>query len=444
MAGTLGRMTMRAMAAAGAMLFALTLGAPAQDSSEEQQLKALQQAIAKSHSHDVQQWNATKSTITSPVDQGGTYGQPNLIQQTLRQQQNAILAIGNRNAAGPVRSQPVRAAMPAPQTQTPAVIIPRYNGPLTVTVAFTHSTNWSQGRARVVSNPAGIDCPSACTATFSSDIDVGLTATADASSIVRPITCSWQASGSAPFKPGNTEGCVLLGRFPNKVPSVTIDVYVDLANSGQPGAITGNGLPPPGWPNTAGSNGVQTGRTNPPAVTFPNTTGGGGGHRTCVPPPGWASCVDLSAGGDGSDFVSGNAPIGGGHGSNSPSGGNGSGSYGQTGGSGQYAAPLSASCISNYWDTSPGGFGWYAFRNTCGQAIHIGFVSQNGTGAYGGSGGSANLAPGASTNIGQSPSEVQSSGGGYIVFVCPAGYIPVSANGGQLSASNRNYQCKKQ
>lgn len=120
----------------------------------------------------------------------------------------------------------------------------------------------------------------------------------------------------------------------------------------------------------------------------------------------------------------------------------GSSTSGQNSDRNQYAPALPASCVSNFWDSKY--YGWLSFQNNCGQTINLGFVAQNGTGAFGGSGGAHNdIAPGASVNIGQTRAEVQAAGGGFILFVCPAGYIAVSASGGNLSATNTSFRCKK-
>mgnify|MGYP001549745211 CR=1 FL=1 len=106
----------------------------------------------------------------------------------------------------------------------------------------------------------------------------------------------------------------------------------------------------------------------------------------------------------------------------------------------EYARPLPSSCVTNFWDSKY--YGWYLFQNNCGQAIHLKFIAQNGTGAFGGSGGSADIPAGRSHNIGQTPEEVNAAGG-YVIFVCPEGYVDVAANRGNLSSTNRRFQCKK-
>jgi hypothetical protein len=118
-------------------------------------------------------------------------------------------------------------------------------------------------------------------------------------------------------------------------------------------------------------------------------------------------------------------------------------STGSAGDDNQYTAPLDSACVGHFYDHSPGGGGWWAFRNECGQPIHLGFIALNGTGAAGGSGASADIPAGGTHNTGQSPAEVRAAGGGYLLFVCPAGSYAVSANGASLSAANTAFRCKR-
>lgn len=106
---------------------------------------------------------------------------------------------------------------------------------------------------------------------------------------------------------------------------------------------------------------------------------------------------------------------------------------------GNYVPGLAGSCVSNFWDSS--NYGWMSFRNNCGQAIHLTIVAFNGTGPFG-HGGAMDIAPGASANIGQSPAEVGSAGGGYSTYPCPAGYVAVDANGRTIDSANEQFNCK--
>ena len=49
--------------------------------------------------------------------------------------------------------------------------------------------------------------------------------------------------------------------------------------------------------------------------------------------------------------------------------------YAAAGTASQYVAPLSASCITQFWD--PKFYNWLSFQNNCGQAIHFSFIATN-------------------------------------------------------------------
>lgn len=100
---------------------------------------------------------------------------------------------------------------------------------------------------------------------------------------------------------------------------------------------------------------------------------------------------------------------------------------------------LPASCVSPFWDAQT--YGWAAFRNNCGQPIHLQFVAKNQTGPFG-HGGSANIAAGASANIGQSRSEVNEAGG-YSYYVCPRGYIAEDRPNHQVDSPDVDYSCRR-
>lgn len=405
-------------------VLALLFGPPSafgQQGDDDQELNALQNYIAKSHAQEKANWNSSKTTIASPAF-GGATGNPNAILDTANQQASALRAYGDAVAAKQAR-RPTLAVKSAPVvSQRAPVTIPSNSGQgQTVTIEFTHSIGAQQGRAHVVSTPSGIDCPSICSAYFGPGIDVGLTATADANSVVHPITCTWESTGTSPTEPGNTTSCSLLGRFATGSEPEAVKIFVDIWGSGQK-IITGNGLPPAQNQNT------------PVNSTFPNTSSGE--KQNCVPPPGYASCVDASQGG--SDFVNGSSS------GVTPSGSTGPiasiGSNGCPGGAHyQCVPPLPTGCITSFW----GNYGWFSFQNQCGRTINLKWVSNNNTGVWGGIGGGAVLAPGASTNIGQSPAEVSSDGGGYNLYVCPPGYDAVDQNGNGVRGPSVNYVCRR-
>jgi TPR repeat protein len=144
-----------------------------------------------------------------------------------------------------------------------------------------------------------------------------------------------------------------------------------------------------------------------------------------------ASPVSSSAG----NYAAGIAGTGGG----STSSANGS-KAGSAGTGARYAAPLAASCIGQFWD--PKFYNWLSFQNNCGQDIHLSFIAKNPTDTFGMS--AADLAGGKSTNTGRSQSEVNQKGG-FNLYVCPAGYIPVDATTHEyVGRPNQTFTCKQQ
>ena len=300
-----------------------------------------------------------------------------------------------------------------PEQQSPRLPTNTTKAPLTV--VFTHSLNWSQGDAHVVSSPPGISCPENCSANFDQGFDVVFTATADQNSIIREMRCWAIAGQTAPLKPGNTMRCVYPGMYAASGGGIAIEV--DAAGSGQQRVITGNGLPP------ANANANSNTDTNGPAPTFPNETGGGNTGTTGSGGP--------SHGSTGSDFVDGT----------NMSGGNGPPAIACTGAHTQCVSPLASNCIAQFWD--PKNFGWLSFQNNCGQTVVLQWISLNGTGTWGGAGGAATLKPGGIVNTGQSRSEVNAAGGGYSLYVCPPGFSAVDAGGRGVRGPGLSYTCKK-
>jgi hypothetical protein len=70
-------------------------------------------------------------------------------------------------------------------------------------------------------------------------------------------------------------------------------------------------------------------------------------------------------------------------------------------------APLSASCISQFWD--PKFYNWLSFQNNFGQAIHFSFIATNPNDNFGVS--AADIGAGQSSNAGRSQSDVNQNGG---------------------------------
>lgn len=114
------------------------------------------------------------------------------------------------------------------------------------------------------------------------------------------------------------------------------------------------------------------------------------------------------------------------------SGTSGGGSSGGT--NGTYTTPVPSSCVSIYAD--PAYYNWLSIKNVCSAAIEITYFRKSDPqGGY-----EANdVKPGQSVNTGFSSSE---SGGGFYVYLCPAGYLAVDSNGNALTRAIATYYCK--
>ena len=105
-----------------------------------------------------------------------------------------------------------------------------------------------------------------------------------------------------------------------------------------------------------------------------------------------------------------------------------------------YTAPLSASCIREFWD--PNDYNWLSFQNTCSQPIRVDFIAANPDDTFGMS--AKDLAPGQADSTGWSQTDV-SRKRGFVLFVCPAGYLAVdSATDQPIRRANENFRCKQQ
>lgn len=128
----------------------------------------------------------------------------------------------------------------------------------------------------------------------------------------------------------------------------------------------------------------------------------------------------------------------------SGSGGSGSGSSGSgSSGSGSTGSgaltPVWLGCISEFSDTHF--YNWISFQNNCATSLNVVYMWKNPP--YQGAVGATTIAPGGAQNTGYSPSEV-SGNGGFILFVCPANYNPVTSSGVYVSQPTQSYVCKPQ
>ena len=102
-----------------------------------------------------------------------------------------------------------------------------------------------------------------------------------------------------------------------------------------------------------------------------------------------------------------------------------------------YKTPEYNNCIRQFYD--PNMYNWLSYENVCSVALSIVYIPFNP--GYGGSG--MDLAPGRNANTGYSQREVQGKGG-FDLYVCPAGYIPVDANDRYVDRVNTRFRCKRQ
>ena len=105
-----------------------------------------------------------------------------------------------------------------------------------------------------------------------------------------------------------------------------------------------------------------------------------------------------------------------------------------------YAPGIDGSCVHQFWDSTL--YGWFAFRNDCGRPIFVTYIALSPEDHDGASG--CDIDSGKSCNTGWSKSEVEAKGGGFDVYVCPKGYMPVDfATGQSIDKTNVKFVCKK-
>lgn len=94
-------------------------------------------------------------------------------------------------------------------------------------------------------------------------------------------------------------------------------------------------------------------------------------------------------------------------------------------------------CVSRVYD--PAMYNWLAFENNCGgESIYIVYVPNRP--GYGGS--AMTVSPGRKGNTGYSRQEVNEKGG-YELYICPAGFIPVDASGRYVDRVNTMFRCRR-
>jgi len=98
--------------------------------------------------------------------------------------------------------------------------------------------------------------------------------------------------------------------------------------------------------------------------------------------------------------------------------------------------PAINSCIKEFYD--PGMYNYLTFRNDCSQTLTIVFVAKDGSGATG----TMELRSGASDSVGRSADGVVPKVGGFQLYVCQAGYMPVDENNKIVSKPRTKFRCQ--
>ena len=103
----------------------------------------------------------------------------------------------------------------------------------------------------------------------------------------------------------------------------------------------------------------------------------------------------------------------------------------------EYRSPQWNGCIGEFYDASM--YNWLAYTNSCGERLNVVFIPYHP--GYGGS--SMEIAPGGKGSTGFSRREVDQKGG-FEVYACPSGYVPVDGQNQYVNRVNTQFRCKKQ
>ncbi len=98
--------------------------------------------------------------------------------------------------------------------------------------------------------------------------------------------------------------------------------------------------------------------------------------------------------------------------------------------------PALNSCIKEFYD--PGMYNYLSFKNNCTQALTIVFVAKDGSGASG----SMDLRPGASDSVGRLANGTVPKVGGFELYVCPVGSMPVDENKKVVTKPQTTFRCE--
>ena len=94
------------------------------------------------------------------------------------------------------------------------------------------------------------------------------------------------------------------------------------------------------------------------------------------------------------------------------------------------------SCIREFYD--PGMYNYLTYKNNCSQSLTIVFVAKDGSGVSG----TMDLRPGASDSVGRLAGGVVPKIGGFQLYVCPVGYLPVDEKNKVVDKPHTIFRCQ--
>jgi hypothetical protein len=94
-------------------------------------------------------------------------------------------------------------------------------------------------------------------------------------------------------------------------------------------------------------------------------------------------------------------------------------------------------CISESYD--PGMYNYLTYKNNCSQSLTIVFVAKDGSGFNG----TMDLRPGASDSVGRSADGVVPKVGGFQLYVCEVGSLPVDEKNNVVSKPQTIFRCQQ-
>lgn len=101
----------------------------------------------------------------------------------------------------------------------------------------------------------------------------------------------------------------------------------------------------------------------------------------------------------------------------------------------RHEIPPLNSCIREFYD--PEMYNLLTYKNNCSQSLTIVFVAKDSSGASG----SMDLRPGAKDSVGMFGGRA-SKVGGFELYVCQVGYVPVDDNDKVVKKPRSNFRCR--